>query len=395
MIEHKISLIGTTAGNQLVWISGSEIKLKTNALNNYQWNDIAWYQLTFSPNYLTLLLEGKDKNFWLVLNLKPLLDLLYQQWFSIAAALAILSLIISFIVFLLIRSTLSPLYRLANIVDLSSDWTVDSLARLEQEQLESPDAGLGDLHLSVNRLLGRLISTINSMENTVDAIAHDLRTPLSRISLAAETTLLKSLTQADFQSQLQRSLSDCAESAEQASQMLTTLMAIHDEVFNKHSLQKENIELKSFIEQISSGYQEIAEERDIVIHTNGLQACQIYTDSNRLSQILVNLIDNAIKYGKKNGELLLRCGQSKPGTFYIEVNDDGIGIAQQHHNVIFKRLYRVDSSRTLSGYGLGLAQVKVMLDTLQGKIELKSELDKGTSFKIILPDFRESISSRV
>jgi len=299
MIEHNISLIQTASDDKLTWISGSDIKLKTKALSNYQWQEIPWYRLISSPNYLTLLLTGKDKSFWLVLDLKPRLDLLFQQWLSMAAALAILSIIISIIVFLLIRSTLSPLHRLAKIVDLSSGWTVDSLAKLEQEQLETSDAGLGDLHLSVNHLLGRLISTMNSMENTVDAIAHDLRTPLSRISLAAETTLSKSPTDPDYQTRLQHSLSDCAESAEQANQMLSTLMAINDEIINKHSLQMEKVDLKSFIEQISSGYQELAEDSDIVIDTSGLQTCQIYTDSNRLSQILVNLIDNAIKYGKK------------------------------------------------------------------------------------------------
>lgn len=390
MIEHKISLIKIVSDDKFIWVSGSGIELKTKKLNNYKLDDIPWYQLISEPNYLTLLLKGKDESFWLVLDLKPRLDLLFQQWLSMAIALAILSIIVSIIVFLLIRSTLSPLHRLAKIVDLRGGWTVDSLAKLEKEQLETPDVGLGALHLSVNRLLGRLISTMNSMENTVDAIAHDLRTPLSRISLAAETTLSKSSTHPDYQTRLEHSLSDCAESAEQAGQMLTTLMAINDEIINKHSLQMEKINLRDFIKQISHDYQELAEDSDIVINTSGLQDCQIYTDSNRLSQILVNLIDNAIKYGKKNGELILKCEQSQLGFFSIEVNDDGIGIAQEHHNVIFKRLYRVESSRTLSGYGLGLAQVKVMLDTLQGKIELKSELEKGSSFKVTLPNFNET-----
>ena len=387
MIEHKISLMSVLPESELSWVSGAQIQLKTDALSEYQSHDVPWYQLTSLPNYLTLLLVGKEKQFWLVLDLKPRLDLLYQQWLSIAIALAALSFIISIIVFLLIRSTLSPLHRLANIVDLSNDWTAESLAKLEQEQLEAPNAGLGSLHLSVNRLFGRLISTMNSMENTVDAIAHDLRTPLSRISLAAETSLSKSRTAPDYEARLQHSLSDCAESAEQASQMLTTLMAINDEIINKHPPKMENIDLKKLIEQVSNGYQELAEESGIAIDTSGLQACYAYTDTNRLNQILVNLIDNGIKYGNRNGKLLLSCGQFESGFFYFEVIDDGIGIAEAHHQIIFKRLYRVDSSRTLSGYGLGLAQVKVMLDTLKGRIELQSELDKGTSFKVILPDF--------
>ncbi len=224
------------------------------------------------------------------------------------------------------------------------------------------------------------------MDNTVDAIAHDLRTPLTRIQLTTEAVLSSSLEGAAYQQQLQDALSDCAESAQQTSQMLTTLMGIHDEVIGKHSIKTEVIELHVLLKQVCSWYQEMAEENNIKISTEDLSPCLITSDLGRLTQVLVNLIDNAFKYSTEGGQISLLCRKDKEGQVLIQIQDSGIGIASEHHQLIFKRLYRVDKSRSTSGYGLGLAQVKVMLDTLQGNISVTSQLTKGSCFNIILPN---------
>ena len=385
LIEHQISLLSINPDSSSEYISGSPFKANSLTLTDHQWNEHQWYQSLAKPGYLTLLLQGKEQRFWLVLSLRTQLNLLYQQWLWIATALALLCVVISIIVFRLIRSTLSPLHQLASVIDQTSDWSIDSRILLKHAQVSQPAAGLDVLHQSTNLIIGRLLKTIHSLENTVDAIAHDLRTPLARVILAAESALSSTSQGQVYQQQLQHSLSDCAESAQQANHMLVTLMSIHDEVIGKHALKTEQFELGTFIEKICSWYQELAEESDIEISSTQSAPLVLVSDQSRLTQVIVNLIDNAFKYSNRGGKITLLCEKEDADQVAIYVTDAGVGIAKEHHQLIFRRLYRVDSSRSTLGYGLGLAHVKVMLSTLGGNIELDSALGKGSSFKITLP----------
>lgn len=384
LIEHQIAMFSVQQNSSPEWAAGSRFNVNNLTLSEFHWSKHPWYRLLTSPNYLTFLLTGKQE-FWLVLDLKVQINAKYQQWRWIAMALALLCFIISIVVWRLIRSTLLPLHSLASVVDQTSDWSVDSLDKIATQQSPTTSKGLEVLHLSLNNILRRLVATIYSMENTVDAIAHDLRTPLARISLSAEKSLSNPMVVSEESKYLQDSLSDCAESAQQANHMLTTLMGIHDEASGKHCIVTTNIELASLIRETASYYQELCEEHDICINTDLLNVCELNTDAGRLQQILVNLIDNSIKYSKKGTTISLECGVHKNKQVFLQVSDQGIGIEKKHHKLIFKRLYRVDSSRTNAGYGLGLAQVKTIINTLNGSIELTSSLGKGSCFRIILP----------
>ena len=97
------------------------------------------------------------------------------------------------------------------------------------------------------------------------------------------------------------------------------------------------------------------------------------------------MLDNGVKYSHKGGEINIECQQMNDTTT-LAIRDQGIGIEPKHHELIFKRLYRVEKSRTTQGYGLGLAQVQTMINTLQGKIEVLSALNKGSCFRISLPN---------
>ncbi|MDX1302985.1 HAMP domain-containing sensor histidine kinase [Photobacterium sp.] len=385
LIENAISVVSNTDDGSYKLVSGAMLSLTGVNLSQYQLSQRDWYELLTEPAYYAVSLPGQQQHFWLVLNLKPRLNLLYQQWVWIAIALAALCSVISLIVWRLIRSTLAPLHSLAKGIDQASTWSLDAMSNFIDHDLESTKGELGVLNQSVNQVLGRLKATISSMGNTLDAIAHDLRTPLSRIVLSTEKSLLSQAQGDELKQQMQAALSDCAESAQHASKMLNTLMKINDEIIGKHQLQPQPIELKAFIENIGSWYEELSEETCIPVSMTGLHSCHLITEPNRLTQILVNLIDNSFKYSHAGDQILLECGNDKGGQVVIKVSDTGIGIAKEHHELIFRRLYRVDQSRSKSGYGLGLALVKVMLKTLNGHIKLDSEVGKGTCFQITLP----------
>jgi len=116
------------------------------------------------------------------------------------------------------------------------------------------------------------------------------------------------------------------------------------------------------------------------------QAINLLVNKNRIKQMLINLVDNAIKYNVENGAVYISAGRSS-GKTYISIKDTGIGISEKHHSRIFERFYRVDKgrSRNMGGTGLGLSIVKHIVNLYSGDIRVVSQQGQGTEFLIQLP----------
>ena len=129
-----------------------------------------------------------------------------------------------------------------------------------------------------------------------------------------------------------------------------------------------------------------AEKKSINISVEVDSKVEIYANKNRIKQMLINLIDNAIKYNFENGKIEIT-GQKETGKIVIIVRDTGIGIAPQHLDRIYERFYRVDKgrSRNMGGTGLGLSIVKHIVNLYNGDIRVNSKPGKGTEFVIQLP----------
>ena len=133
-----------------------------------------------------------------------------------------------------------------------------------------------------------------------------------------------------------------------------------------------------------------AKSRNISLHLqqNGHPQILVYADRNRIKQVLINLIDNAIKYGNENDNIWVALLNGKR-KLMVSVTDDGPGIAKEHQNRIFERFYRIDKSRSRDsgGSGLGLAISKHIIEGHRSTIVVNSELGKGTSlqFKLSKP----------
>ncbi|MBC7005962.1 HAMP domain-containing histidine kinase [Photobacterium sp. BZF1] len=396
LIENAITAVTVSQSTQgkPQYIAGTKQDNIDIPFEYFQADNRAWYQLLLEPHYLTLKLNGQQQDFWLALNVHPRLHLLFMQWLIMVGALALLCALISLFVWRLLATTLSPVHRLAKTLDQASEWSISTPQEDEthtatvREKLTAQDksckgeSGLAVLNQSLELVHGRLEATITSMDNTLDAIAHDLRTPLSRIALTTENTLGSS--QPPSNEQLTNALSDCAESAQQVSGMLNTLMKINDEAASKSSVAFEAVDLNQLMLDVASWYEELAEDRAMNIDVSGLKPCKVSTEPNRLVQVVVNLIDNSFKYTPTGGTIYLTCGPRREGAM-LSVGDNGIGIAPEHHALIFKRLYRVDQSRTKSGYGLGLAMVMAMVTSLKARIRVDSVLGQGALFTVVLP----------
>nr|WP_241430383.1 HAMP domain-containing sensor histidine kinase [Vibrio sp. 624788] len=220
-----------------------------------------------------------------------------------------------------------------------------------------------------------------TLNTTVDAIAHDIRTPLSRITLASQTALLNN---ADERA-MKDALADCSEHAMQASNMLTALMKLNDELTGKRTPQKVPTQVSDVITNVVSWYEDVAEDKQIELLVEGELKVVVQSDPEKLSQVLVNLVDNAIKYTEPKGKVTVHVDRNALDKVEISVRDTGIGIEQKYQDLIFERLYRADSSRSnVEGYGLGLSLALAMVENLEGTLKVKSELGVGSTFTLTL-----------
>jgi signal transduction histidine kinase len=132
-------------------------------------------------------------------------------------------------------------------------------------------------------------------------------------------------------------------------------------------------------------YGYVAEEKAIQIHLSIPDEFRVIADPGRMGQVLSNLMDNALKYTPEKGHIYLEARQNS-GESIISIRDTGIGISPQELPKIWDRLYRGDQSRTKRGLGLGLSLVKAVINANKGRIDVSSELGKGSTFTIYLPE---------
>ncbi|MCX8022271.1 MAG: ATP-binding protein [Syntrophorhabdaceae bacterium] len=243
------------------------------------------------------------------------------------------------------------------------------------------DNQFSELIVLFNDMIGRIEHLIEGMKESLDNVAHEVRTPITRLRVLAENALASDQDIGSYR----EALSDCMEESERLIKMLNTLMDISEAKAGTLKLDREEGDISSLVEEVVEVYGYIAEEKNIKINTEYSEGVMALVDPNRIRQALGNLIDNSVKYTPPGGMVNIRVYKKEPKEAVIEIRDNGIGIDEKDLPKIWERLYRGDQSRSQKGLGLGLSLVKSIVELHGGHIEVKSRPNFGSTFFVYLP----------
>jgi signal transduction histidine kinase len=270
----------------------------------------------------------------------------FMQWLSIISiALIILVVLVSYLISVFVsRGTNRIATTAQNIMD-----TGDLSKRLD---VTSHWDDLGRMASTLNLMLDRIEELMGGVRQVSDNIAHDLRTPLTRLRNHIEQA-----NKGDNENETNIKLLD---EADQLLKTFNALLRISRIETEQKREQFQTLSLKPLIEDVISLYEPLGEIKQIRIHSQLINV-DIEGDKDLLFQAYANIVDNAIKYTPENGQIEVNM-KSKNGQTILTIEDTGGGIAEMYLDKVFQRFYRIDTSRSSTGTGLGLSLVKAVLD---------------------------------
>jgi signal transduction histidine kinase len=202
--------------------------------------------------------------------------------------------------------------------------------------------------------------------------------------MQAEATLALSKERAP--DDYRKSLETISQESDYMSSVIGKLLFLARSDAGKEQLTFEDVELKGLITGLASNIEALAQDKGIKFAVDAHEELMVSGDKVKLRQLFINILENAVRYTPTAGHISVSLVKQESNAV-VSISDTGIGIPPEHLPHIFERFYRVDKARARAdgGVGLGLAIAKIIAESHKGKIEVESELGKGTTFTISLP----------
>ncbi len=273
---------------------------------------------------------------------------------------------------------LAPLRKLTNAVSRVNER--DFHLNMDKSDLT---VELVPIHDKLNQSLDALRIAFEREKEAIADISHELRTPVAGLLATLEVALRRPRTAEQYQTTLE----ECRAISKQLAQLVERVMTLAYLDADQTKVNRFETDAAALAEGCAAVIRPLSESQSLTFHTDIDGPTTLETDPDKLREVMINLLHNAVEYNRPGGQIELRVHSAKDGGAVVEVADTGIGMTTEVQAKIFERFYRADPSRTQTGIhaGLGLAIVKEYVNRLGGTIAVESEIGRGSTFRVTLP----------
>jgi signal transduction histidine kinase len=245
----------------------------------------------------------------------------------------------------------------------------------------SPGHEIEELACAFNCMLDRIEGLVKELGDTTNNIAHDLRSPLTRIRGLAETTLASSPSPEELQHMGAETIQEC----DRLIEMINTMLEIARIDSGLSPIGNERIDMVKLAKQAADLFGPLAEDKDQTLElTHNGAPLRVEGSRNKLQRMCANLLDNAIKFSPAQGKIRISL-TSQDSCVILQIQDNGMGIEAEKLPRIFERFYRGNESRSCPGNGLGLSLAQATARSHRGSISVESVFQQGSTFTVTLP----------
>ncbi|HEX7653744.1 MAG TPA: ATP-binding protein, partial [Verrucomicrobiae bacterium] len=309
--------------------------------------------------------------------LDPVESMLRHLFLQLAFGLPLAVIIIAGGGYYLLRRALTPVGQITQAAE-----TITQHNLSERLPVARTDDELAALAMSLNRMIARLDEAFQNSKRFVADASHDLRTPLTILRGELETLSEDRRLEPEVRGRIESMLEEAVHLSKIVEQLFTLSRLDAGEARTEWT----KFDLAELARSTTEQMNLLAEDKGILVTCQAEQSLMVEGDRVRLKQVIVNLLDNAIKYSRAAGTVQVRV-HGVNGHAELEVVDDGIGIPAEALPHVFERFYRVDQVRASSAEsaGLGLSIVKSICTAHQAEVEAASSLGVGSCFRVKLP----------
>jgi heavy metal sensor kinase len=239
---------------------------------------------------------------------------------------------------------------------------------------------IDQLAITFNQMLDRIQALLTEIKEMGDNMAHDLRSPITRIRGIAEVTLTTGKSLAEYESMAANTIEEC----DRLLDLINTMLMISKAEASVDHLAREEIELAGVVQEACKLFEPPAEDKGITVRCDVTGGSHCIGDSRMIQRMISNLLDNAVKYSRSGGSVIISIAEND-AQVVVSIKDTGIGISPKDLPHIFERFYRCDQSRSEAGIGLGLSLARAIARAHGGDITATSTPNHGSTFTITLP----------
>ncbi len=243
---------------------------------------------------------------------------------------------------------------------------------------------IDQLAATFNQMLGRIQNLVTEIKEMSDNIAHDLKSPITRIRGMAEVTLTTGKGIEEYENMAAGTVEEC----DRLLDMINTMLMITKTESGVHPLDCRQVDMPRLVRDACELMETVAEDKGLRLACETPETFSLVGDPRMIQRILANLLDNAIKYTPSGGSVGVSLSAIDGGEALVTVQDTGMGIPPDDLPHIFERFYRCDQSRSEPGTGLGLSLARALARAHQGDITVTSTLGQGSTFTLTLPRHR-------